>query len=296
MSRREGTTRARVQKVREGRVEEAEDSLATEEPLEIRLVTPSGGVPPRSLSVTMRTPGHDVELAVGFLFTEGIIMGRADVQSIDHFKDDSRAHGQNIVEVTLAPDVPFDAARLQRNFYMTSSCGVCGKSSLDAIRVRGTRAMHGVGPKLRREIVGRLPERLREGQRIFESTGGLHGAGLFDDSGRLVSVHEDVGRHNAVDMVVGENLLADHLPLHGYILVVSGRASFEIMQKAAVAGIPFVVAVGAPSSLAVELAHEFGMTLVGFARGDTFNVYAGAGRIVGLSARQAHPIHVNARA
>ncbi len=294
MSRRDGTTRIRVRKVRPDRVDEEEDTVATEEPLEIRLLGPGPGANPRSLSVTMRTPGDDVDLAVGFLFTEGIIRGASDLRSIDHFKDDSRAHGQNIVEITLAPGVSFDAGRLQRNFYMTSSCGVCGKSSLEAIRVRGTKELHGVGPKVNHALVGRLPDRMREGQEIFDSTGGLHAAGLFDASGRLVTVREDVGRHNAVDKVVGERLQAGTVPLNESILVVSGRASFEIVQKAAVAGIPVVVAVGAPSSLAIELAREFGMTLVGFARGRSFNVYSGPERIVDLPTVQDRAVDARA--
>ncbi len=285
MSRREPTTQARVQKVGTERIADEDDAVATEEPLEIRLAIRGGRDPPRSLSVTMRTPGHDIELAAGFLFTEGIVRARTDVEDVRHVKEDLRAHGHNIVEATLAETLAFDPAGLQRNFYMTSSCGVCGKSSLEAIRVQGAAPIRDPRPRLARDLVGSLPERMRAGQTAFEATGGLHAAGLFDAQGRLLSVREDVGRHNAVDKVVGEQFLAGRLPLHDRALVVSGRASFEIMQKAAMAGLAFVVAVGAPSSLAVDLATEFGMTLVGFARGTHFNVYAGAHRVLGLSPR-----------
>ena len=289
MSRREPTTRLRVQRVDAEDPNPSDDEVATEEPLEIRVVTHGGRDPPRSLAVTMRTPGHDVELAAGFLFTEGIVRSRSDLLDLRHFKDDPRAHGQNVVEATLAESAAFDEARLQRNFYMTSSCGVCGKSSIDAVRVAGATPSASRGPRLPQRVVASLPERMREGQAVFASTGGLHAAGLFDAEGRIVTVREDVGRHNAVDKVIGERFLADRTPIPDHGLVVSGRASFEILQKAAVAGVPFVVAVGAPSSLAVELANEFGMTLVGFARGTRFNVYAGAHRVLGLRPRPEAP-------
>ncbi len=188
------------------------------------------------------------------------------------------------MSAVLRPDVEFNADRLSRHFYMSSSCGVCGKTSLEAVRVAARHTVPKDTPLAAAETIAAIPERLRTGQTLFSRTGGLHGAGLFDAAGRRGSVREDVGRHNAVDKVVGEQFLADRVPLSDRILAVSGRASFEIMQKAAVAGVPFVIAVGAPSSLAVTLANEFGMTLVGFARGERFNVYAGRHRIAGLSA------------
>lgn len=289
MSRREPTTRLRVHRGDPEDARPEEDEVATEEPLEIRLVTRGGRDPPRNLAVTMRTPGHDLELAAGFLFTEGIVRSRSDLVDLHHFKDDTRARGHNVVEATLAESASFDEARLQRNFYMTSSCGICGKASIEAVRVAGAMPSSSRGPMLSQESIAALPERMRAAQAVFASTGGLHAAALFDAQGELVSVQEDIGRHNAVDKVIGEWFLAGRTPLPDHALVVSGRASFEILQKAAVAGVPFVVAVGAPSSLAVDLANEFGMTLVGFARGTRFNVYAGAHRVVGLRARTEAP-------
>lgn len=281
MTRAGRTTRTSVRKVRAGRVREEEDVLATEEPMEIRLVTLEGGEEvERSLSVTMRTPGNDFELTVGFLYAEGILGGRQDIDRVAYCTDPRIEQEYNVVSVHLREGVSYDPAKLERHFYTTSSCGVCGKTSLEAVRVRTRVEIPQGRPRVRREVVASLPDRLREGQEIFAATGGLHAAGLFDPDGGLESIREDVGRHNAVDKLVGEMVLEGRVPLHGSILAVSGRASFEIMQKAAVAGIPIVVAVGAPSNLAVDLAREFGMTLVGFARGDTFNVYAGPERIV----------------
>ncbi len=229
------------------------------------------------VAVTMRTPGADFELAVGFLFTEGLIdVGDvARVAYCDDLEDDEQRF--NVVTVTLSR--PFDPSTLRRNFYATSSCGVCGKAALDDVEVRCERVAP--GPTIEASVLLLLPEALRRGQRVFERTGGLHAAGLFDPDGGPMTVREDVGRHNAVDKVVGERLLAGAVPIAGYILQVSGRTSFEIVQKAGVAGISVVSAVSAPSSLAVEAAERLGITLIGFARGDAFNIYTHPERVSG---------------
>lgn len=236
------------------------DSVAVEEPLEIR-------VDGRALAVTMRTPGHDEELAVGFLRGEGLVERAPEVGL-------SADLAANVVEVAG----PLLREPGERRFYTTSSCGVCGKSSLEALAVSPGLVLP-EGPLVDAATLGRLPDALREGQKVFERTGGLHAAGLFDPDGSLVVLREDVGRHNAVDKLVGWLVLEGRVPAGERILMVSGRASFEIMQKALAAGIPVVAAVSAPSSLAVALAQEFGMTLAGFVRGDSLNVYAGASRI-----------------
>ncbi len=283
MNRPGPTAKRRVWKVWRGKPTDETDLLAAEEPMEIRVE--SGGRGHRattSLSVTMRTPGKDFELAAGFLFTEGIVRRKREISRIEYCTDPGLPQEYNIVSAILRPDVAFNADRLSRHFYMTSSCGVCGKTSLEAVRVTARHPIPADRPKLDAERIAAIPDQLRESQALFAETGGLHAAGLFDDKGDLQGLREDVGRHNAVDKVVGESFLADRVPLSDRLLAVSGRASFEIMQKSAVAGIPFVVAVGAPSSLAVTLAEEFGMTLVGFARGDHFNVYAGRRRIAGM--------------
>ena len=250
------------------------DALAAEEPLETR-------VNGRALAVTMRTPGHDVELAHGFLLSEGVIGSRADVATArycDGVGPDGR-NTYNVLDVALAPGVPDPEVGVERNFYTTSSCGVCGKGALDAVKLRTRYSPAGDDTRVEVGVLGQLPVLLRSQQRVFDSTGGLHAAGLFTPEGEPLVVREDVGRHNAVDKVLGWALLADRVPLPGTVLVVSGRASFELVQKAAMAGIPVLAAVSAPSSLAVELAEEQGMTLVGFVRGDSMNVYAGAQRI-----------------
>ena len=249
------------------------DRLAAEEPLEIRVEAP--GTPQERVAVTMRTPGNDFELAVGFLFTEGLITGRADVTRVRYCVVPREEQHYNVVTVDLTG--PFDAGALQRNFYATSSCGICGKAALEMVEVRC--APVAAGPVVEPDVIRSLPDRLREAQAVFERTGGLHAAGLFDASGTALAVREDVGRHNAVDKVVGERYLAGQIPADGTILQVSGRASFEIVQKAAVAGIPIVSAVSAPSSLAVEAAERFGMTLVGFVRDGRANVYSHAERV-----------------
>ena len=244
------------------------DTVAAEEPLEIRL----GGTP---LAVTMRTPGHDFDLVHGFLATEGVITGREDVAGL-RYCDSVDADGRNtynVVDVDLAPTVPIPATGLERNFYTSSSCGVCGKASIDAIRTKTSYDVAGDELRLQLEVLLGLPDRLRAAQEVFEKTGGLHAAGLFTADGELVAVREDVGRHNAVDKVIGDGVREGRLPLTGHVLMVSGRTSFELTQKAAMAGIPVLAAVSAPSSLAVELAREVGITLVGFLRGDGCNVY-----------------------
>ncbi len=255
----------------EGKSRLIDDYLAGEEPLEIR-------VGARPISVTMRTPGNDLELAAGFLFTEGLIAGREQIADIRSGQEDDKNDNGNRVHVELAPGVELDGGASQRNFYTTSSCGVCGKASLEAIRVRGIKRLpagHAVDP----ELLCQLPDRLREGQAIFGHTGGLHAAALFTLSGELLVLREDIGRHNAVDKVIGWALAKDLIPLQDSILMVSGRGGFEIIQKALVAGIPLVASVSAPSDLAVKLAREFGMTLVGFLRGRRFVIYSGAQRI-----------------
>ncbi len=250
------------------------DSLAAEEPLELR-------VDGRPLSVTMRTPGHDVELAHGFLLTEGVLGAAEDVTAARYCNsiDAQGANTYNVLDVDLAPGVEPPNPSVERNFYTTSSCGVCGKASLDAVRLK-TRFSPAADPVQvsYRTLVG-LPDTLREAQRVFDSTGGLHAAGLFADDGELLVAREDVGRHNAVDKVLGRALLDGRVPAAGTVLMVSGRASFELVQKAVMAGVPVLAAVSAPSSLAVELAEESGVTLVGFLRGESMNVYTGTQRV-----------------
>ena len=241
-----------------------QDLLAVEEPLEIRLGD-------KSVSITMRTPGHDTELAAGFFFTEGILHGAQELEGIDAAK--------NSVAVKLKPEVEIDLDRLERHFYTTSSCGVCGKASIEALRVQGCPVIAANWPVVNSSVIHDLPEILRRDQSIFDRTGGLHAAALFDGAGNLLMVREDVGRHNAVDKVIGAQMLAGRTPLHDKLLLVSGRASFELVQKALMAGLPILAAVGAPSSLAAETAHRFNLTLLGFVRDGRFNIYSGASRI-----------------
>ncbi|MFI2661990.1 formate dehydrogenase accessory sulfurtransferase FdhD [Micromonospora carbonacea] len=254
------------------------DSLSVEEPLEIR-VGPGGPGRRRPLAVTMRTPGDDLDLAIGFLLTEGLIRGDADVRTAQLCAGPDTPNTYNVVDVVLAPGVPEPAADPTRNFYTTSSCGVCGKASIDAVRTRSPYAVADDPLTVPPALLAELPERLRAAQRHFDRTGGLHAAGLFTGDGELVVLREDVGRHNAVDKVVGWAVRRGRLPLAGHLLLVSGRASFELTQKAWMAGVPLLAAVSAPSTLAGDLAEEAGMTLVGFLRGRTMNVYTGAHRI-----------------
>ncbi len=256
------------------------DTLVAEEPMEIRLGAPgAAGAPHRPIAVTMRTPGDDLDLALGFLFTEGIIRTAEDVIAAQLCAGTDEPNTYNVVDVTLAPHVPAPVTDPSRNFYTTSSCGVCGKASIDAVRVRSSYDIATDLVRVEAAVLARLPDRLRAVQRTFERTGGLHAAGLFTAGGDLVCVREDVGRHNAVDKVVGWALRAGRLPLAGHVLLVSGRASFELAQKASMAGVPVLAAVSAPSTLAVDLAQEAGLTVVGFLRGRTMNVYAHAERL-----------------
>ena len=260
---------------------EQPDVVAAEEPLEIRLgFSTADGRTARSVSITMRTPGNDADLAAGFLFTESIIRSADDIDAIAACGPPAPDTGNhNVIRVELSPNVEVDLGRLQRHFYTTSSCGVCGKTSLDALRATGIAAPPVNEPKFSQSVITTLPDRLRRAQQTFDETGGLHAAAAFDADGQLLVTMEDVGRHNAVDKVIGALLQRALLPAHELGLMVSGRASFELMQKAAVAGMPLLAAVSAPSSLAVALAREFGITLIGFLRGETFNVYAGGERL-----------------
>jgi len=256
------------------------DHVAVEEPLEIQLCYPAAaGSAAKSISITMRTPGDDTDLARGFLYTESIIRRAADIASVLPVGPVTDCGHQNVIRVELAPGVTVDIDRLQRHFYTTSSCGVCGKTSLDALKAVGQSSLKDNRTRFSRSILVGMPDKLREQQAVFESTGGLHAAAAFTAHGEIVVVREDVGRHNAVDKVIGALLAEDRLPATEYGLLVSGRASFELMQKTLVAGMPLLAAVSAPSSLSVQLADEFGMTLIGFLRGDQFNIYAGADRV-----------------
>lgn len=253
---------------------EADDILAAEEPLEIRINYPAdGGRVSKSLSITMRTPGADKELAVGFLFTEGIISSYGDIDKCIIIPD-------NIVQVVLADHITPDLKKLERNFYTTSSCGVCGKSSIDAVRTVCNIQTTGNDVKVSSSILYSLPETLRAKQDVFEHTGGLHASALFTTEGELLMLREDVGRHNALDKLIGACLEKGMVPLDKYVLLLSGRASFELMQKAAMAGIKVIAAVGAPSTLAVQMAEDSDITLAGFLRGERFNIYTKPERII----------------
>jgi FdhD protein len=263
-----------VQKVQGESSSPFQDLLAVEEPLEIRIGD-------RSVSITMRTPGHDFELAAGFLFTEGILQDASQVREIrwSHNPDGNPRQLGNSVTVDLNPDVEIDLDRLQRHFYTTSSCGVCGKASIEAIEAQGCPVLPRNSPMVVSSVIHCLPEALRRAQPVFERTGGLHAAALFSPDGTLELLREDVGRHNAVDKLIGAEMLARHTPLNERLIFVSSRASFELVQKAVMAGIPILAAVGAPSSLAVESAQRFNLTLLGFVRDRRFNIYSGAQRI-----------------
>jgi len=255
------------------------DLLAVEEPLEIRLgFSENGKSTHKAVSITMRTPESDAELAAGFLFTEGILESKKQIKAIKHCG--KFPNNQNTIRVDLAENVAIDFKRLTRNFYTTSSCGVCGKTSLEALTVAGAKEVLQTDLQtVSAEIIHALPETLRRNQTVFDETGGLHAAALFDFAGNLIDLKEDVGRHNAVDKLIGKQFLSDNLPLIEKILFLSGRASFELVQKAVMAQIPIICAVGAPSSLAVEAAREFNLTLLGFVRENRFNIYSGNERI-----------------
>lgn len=278
-----GPTRVeRVARYRDGARSRDRDVLVVEEPMEIRVAWVDAATGERRmepLAVTMRTPGNDFELVAGFLHGEGVVRAPDDLMELTYCKGTEGGQEYNTVEARLRPGVPFDLERMRRNVYATSSCGVCGKASLDAVDAAGCETLP-PGPEIRAALLPTLPDRLRDRQEAFDRTGGLHAAGLFRPSGACLGVHEDVGRHNAVDKVLGEAFLARALPRRDALLVVSGRASFELVQKAVMAGVPALVAVGAPSTLAVDLARRFGQTLVGFARDGGFNVYAGEERVV----------------
>jgi FdhD protein len=268
-----GIARMPIQKIQDTGILEASDELAVEEPLEIRLqYGPAGSRQEQSISITMRTPGNDIELATGFLYTEGILPDATAVKG-------TYTGNPNSILVSLREDIALDLGRLQRHFYTTSSCGVCGKSSLESLRtVCPSRALSSSW-QITPGMLHPLPDLLRQQQDIYGSTGGLHASALFHQQGHLLALREDIGRHNALDKLIGWALQEGQLPLADHILLLSGRACFELIQKAAMAGIKVVAAVGAPSSLAVELAKEYDMTLIGFLRDQRFNIYAGASRI-----------------
>ena len=272
------TTPVKIWNVNQQQRIEKSDFLAVEEPVEIRLALQ--GQSPKSISITMRTPGNDFELAVGFLFTEGIIQSKDQIKNIDYAKVWEPDKEENVVLVDIAEGVEIDFLRLERHFYTSSSCGVCGKASIDAVKFSGMQEIPQNKPLFDHKLIHSLPDLLREKQSVFEDTGGLHAAALFDNSGNLHLLREDVGRHNAVDKLIGAAFLEGLTPLNDFLIMVSGRASFELVQKSLMAGIPLLAAVGAPSSLAISLAEEAGMTVMGFVRNERFNIYSGADRII----------------
>ncbi len=270
-----------VLRFRSGEYAQVDDVLAAEEPLEIRLAWQQDGVAEiKSIAVTMRTPGDDFALAAGFLYGEGIVRHMRDIVDVAFCVDDEEEQQFNIVTVTLRPGLVFDASRLDRNFFTSSSCGVCGKATLEALDVMGCEILP-AGFSLPEESLMRLPAAIRNSQAVFSRTGGLHAAAFFDGDGTIRDLREDVGRHNAFDKLVGNALLSGALDDAVRGVLLSGRASFELLQKALMARVPLVVAIGAPSSLAVSLAEEFGITLVGFTRADSFNIYTHPQRIAG---------------
>jgi FdhD protein len=290
--RRRGQVDASVVRFRGGRSARVADVVAAEEPLEIRLLTSAGE---RTVALTMRTPGHDGELAAGFLYAEGVVSRREDLVRLTDCPDAGAGEGaagadggegaagaacDNRVWAELASHLDPDLAPLERHFFATSACGVCGKAGLESLHQAGHSPLP-PGFTVDRRVLAALPERLRGGQGIFDATGGLHAAALFDAAGGLLAVREDVGRHNALDKLIGWALLDGRLPLSEHVVMVSGRSSYEILQKCLAAGVPVVASVSAPSSLAVQLAESFHVTLVGFLRGDRFNVYAAPERVVG---------------
>lgn len=269
-----GTKKIKITKVSAGLSIEQQDYLAIEEPLEIIIQYPEAEKwIEKTISITMRTPGNDNLLAVGFLMTEGIIKNGDAIESIEHKKDVLQRDDPNRILVKLSNESKVDLAKLERHFYTTSSCGVCGKTSIDAVKTKSEFKISAELPTFSTKIVGKLPTILANNQKIFESTGGIHAAALFEIDGSYIDAQEDVGRHNALDKLIGQRLLQNQLPLSDKILLVSGRASFELIQKATMAGIPIFIAVGAPSSLAIELAESSNITLIGFAKQNGFNIY-----------------------
>ena len=265
-----------IQRISDGILTAMNDQVAVEEPLEIQLdYSTSTGFMQKNIAVTMRTPGNDEELAAGFLFSEGVIQNNGSIKEIRSFSAD-----ENRILISLRENVKPILQNVERNFYSTSSCGICGKASIDAIRLTSVFKEENNSLSVNATVLHGLQDTLRKQQLIFESTGGIHASALFTLDGNFMMLREDVGRHNALDKIIGAALLNDQLPLNNCILLLSGRASFELLQKASMAGIKIVVAVGAPSSLAVELAKETGITLIGFLRNDRFNIYAGNERII----------------
>lgn len=270
-----------ITRIHANQPEQTLDLLAVEEPMEIRLgFGPAHMREQKSVSVTMRTPGNDFELALGFLFTEGIIQNPQDIYKIQYCTElNTKENLENIVRVELKPDLEIDLSNLQRNFYTTSSCGVCGKESIEAIKTNCPVQHMDVSVRINPQTITQLPDKLRAQQSVFEHTGGIHACALFDTNGNLLLLREDVGRHNALDKLIGAALNTPAIQPNKTVLLLSGRASFELLQKAAMAGIPIVCAVGAPSSLAVETAQSFNITLVGFLRNQRFNIYSTPQRI-----------------
>jgi FdhD protein len=268
-----------IQQVHQNDISSKADLLAVEEPLEIQLRWHNNGITrQKSISITMRTPGQDADLALGFLLTEGIIQNSQQIASVSHPVFPGSASANHIV-VELLPDIAMDISKLERHFYTSSSCGVCGKASIDAIYTTGVQSLTNNTFQLSPQVVHRLPDMLRQQQTVFEDTGGLHAAALFNAVGELEFIREDVGRHNAVDKLIGAALQQNKLPLSESLIMVSGRASFELIQKTLMAGIPLLAAVGAPSSLAIQLAESCGMTVLGFVRSERFNIYTHPQRI-----------------
>lgn len=270
------TQRQRIWVVEDGQTGRKQDHLAVEEPLEIRL---QAGAETRTLAITMRTPGHDYELAAGFLYGEQVVQGRDEIAQMTYcLGEDSAEQEYNTLSIALrAPQLP-DLPQLQRHFFTNSACGVCGRTMLEDLTIQHPQPLP-PGPQVTPDLLYQLPDRLRQSQALFQNTGGLHAAALFDTQGQLLAVREDVGRHNALDKLVGWGLLNDRLPFENHIIMVSGRASYELLQKCLTAGAPILCAVSAPSTLAVSLARQFGITLVGFLRGRRFNIYSGPERI-----------------
>ncbi len=275
------TTNIKVKKITKATSTEANDFLAIEEPLEIQLAWKEAGVAKqKSISITMRTPGHDVDLAIGFLFTEGIIQSPQQITEAAHLPSFDPATKENRILLVLDDQTQIDFKKLERHFYTSSSCGVCGKSSIDAVYATGIRPLKIDQPLFNQQLIHQLPTKLRAQQTIFEDTGGLHAAALFSTKGELLLLREDVGRHNAVDKLIGAALQNAPEILSQSMILVSGRASFELIQKSLMAGIPLLAAVGAPSSLAIQMATDSNMTVLGFVKNDRYNIYCHSGRVV----------------